>query len=140
MLRGKFLTTDLSTRATSHGERQATGGGQRRLATAAGHDAAQAAQLRQQLVDWAKGKVAAWGRGPSGRRSGAAARVPREPGDRAVELRPRWLQLAALAARGRPVRGLHPADREADRGLVRSADPQAPTRTAPPCRSTTATW
>ena len=35
-----------------------------------GHDAAQAAQLRQQLVDWAKGKVASWGQGSEVRGQG----------------------------------------------------------------------
>ncbi len=60
-LRGKFLTTDLNTRVQSAAdsktpvaESDPTGG----------HDPAQAAQLRQQLVDWAKGKVASWGQTP----------------------------------------------------------------------------
>ena len=57
-LRGKFLTTDLNTHIHSAGADP--------LAAAdddagSGHDAAQTAQLRQQLVDWAKGKVASWG-------------------------------------------------------------------------------
>jgi DNA mismatch repair protein MutL len=58
-LRGKFLTTDLNTRVHS-------GVGTSPDATddsVAGHDPAHAAQLRQQLVDWAKGKVATWGAG-----------------------------------------------------------------------------
>ena len=60
-LRGKFLTTDLTTRiqAAAPGEDD----------PAAGHDAAQASVLRQQLVDWAKGKVASWGTARSIRRS-----------------------------------------------------------------------
>ena len=55
-LRSKFLTTDLTTQRPGRrrGEPRTPRGG---------HDAAQAAQLRQQLVDWAKGKVAAWQRG-----------------------------------------------------------------------------
>ena len=35
-----------------------------------GHDAAQTAQLRQELVDWAKGKVDSWGTRDGGRRAG----------------------------------------------------------------------
>jgi DNA mismatch repair protein MutL len=49
-LRGKFLTTDLSTRVPVAGSGDPTGG----------HDDARATQLRQQVVDWAKGKVSAW--------------------------------------------------------------------------------
>lgn len=49
-LRGKFLTTDLTTRVPVAGSDDPTGG----------HDAARAAELRQQVVDWAKGKVSAW--------------------------------------------------------------------------------
>lgn len=57
-LRTKFLGTDLTTRAqspegvwtcTSQGDPQSP------------HDDRQAAEMRQQVVDWAKGKVAAWG-------------------------------------------------------------------------------
>jgi DNA mismatch repair protein MutL len=55
-LRGKFLTTDLNTRVhTAAADDDPTGS----------HDAAQTSQLRQQLVDWAKGKVASWGQGSS---------------------------------------------------------------------------
>ena len=50
-LRSKFLTTDLTTQAQAP-----VGGGE----PGGGHDEARAAQLRQELVDWAKGKVAAW--------------------------------------------------------------------------------
>jgi DNA mismatch repair protein MutL len=50
-LRSKFLTTDLTTQA-----QPPPGGGD----PSGGHDEARAAQLRQELVDWAKGKVAAW--------------------------------------------------------------------------------
>ncbi|MGD0654905.1 MAG: DNA mismatch repair endonuclease MutL [Thermoguttaceae bacterium] len=49
-LRSKFLTTDLSTRAQTSGGEDPSGG----------HDAARAQQMRQELVDWAKGKVAGW--------------------------------------------------------------------------------
>ena len=58
-LRRRFLTSDLSTHV------QPAAGDD----PAGGHDQAQAAQLRQEVVDWAKGKVAAWqppgGAGPA---------------------------------------------------------------------------
>ncbi len=52
-LRSKFLTTDLTTLG------QAPSGGEQPAAEAA-HDETHAAQVRQDLVAWAKGKVAAW--------------------------------------------------------------------------------
>ena len=78
-LRGKFLTTDLNTRVHSVGEASAAVDGD----PAAGHDTTQTAQLRQQLVDWAKGKVASWGQetGGEGRGAGSEGRGP-------LELRP----------------------------------------------------
>ncbi len=51
-LRSKFLTTDLTTQAQAP-----LAGGED---PSGGHDETRAAQLRQDLVDWAKGKVAAW--------------------------------------------------------------------------------
>jgi DNA mismatch repair protein MutL len=50
-LRSKFLTTDLTTQAQPPPGSEDPSGG---------HDETRAAQLRQELVDWAKGKVAAW--------------------------------------------------------------------------------
>ena len=67
-LRGKFLTTDLSTRAHAPG---APSGGTAEDDSASGLDTAQTAQLRQQLVDWAKGKVASWGQGIGDRDQGS---------------------------------------------------------------------
>jgi DNA mismatch repair protein MutL len=58
-LRGKFLTSDLNTRVHPADD-----------SPEAGHDSDQTAQLRQQLVDWAKGKVASWGTGGEGRGTG----------------------------------------------------------------------
>ena len=84
-LRGKFLTTDLSTRARAAGE---ISGGTAEEDPTAGLDTAQTVQLRQQLVDWAKGKVASWGTAsPSASESvaavgplaGRAAAGPRPP-------------------------------------------------------------
>jgi len=49
-LRSKFLTTDLNTRVQTSGDEDPSGG----------HDTARAQQMRQELVDWAKGKVAGW--------------------------------------------------------------------------------
>jgi DNA mismatch repair protein MutL len=57
-LRGKFLTTDLDTRVHTPGDVTEV------IPTedpAGGHDEEHTAQMRQQLVDWAKGKVATWG-------------------------------------------------------------------------------
>jgi DNA mismatch repair protein MutL len=65
-LRSKFLTTDLNTRVQGMGpnalaEPVAHGGepfgGED---PSGGHDPARAQQMRQELVDWAKGKVADW--------------------------------------------------------------------------------
>ncbi len=56
MLRAKFLTTDLHARIQSGGEASSDD-------AATAHDSAHADQLRQQLVDWAKGKVASWDQG-----------------------------------------------------------------------------
>ncbi len=70
-LRGKFLTTNLNTQAHAG----PFSGGTSDEDSAAGLETAQTVQLRQQLVDWAKGKVASWGTvGPGG--GAAAALVP----------------------------------------------------------------
>jgi DNA mismatch repair protein MutL len=50
-LRSKFLTTDLTTQAQPPPGSEDPSGG---------HDETRAAQMRQELVDWAKGKVANW--------------------------------------------------------------------------------
>lgn len=50
-LRTRFLSTDLTTRVQTPAE----------VDPAAAMDETQAVQLRQQLVDWAKGKVESWG-------------------------------------------------------------------------------
>jgi len=49
-LRSKFLATDLTPQVQTVAEADPTGG----------HDEARSAELRQELVDWAKGKVASW--------------------------------------------------------------------------------
>ena len=76
-LRGKFLTTDLTTRVHSAGEAADD--------SAAGHDTVQTAQLRQQLVDWAKGKVASWGQGTGGRGTGGTGTAARWDGSPLVQ-------------------------------------------------------
>ena len=63
-LRGKFLTTDLTTLGQAPVAGQEPGGA---------HDETHAAQLRQELVDWAKGKVATW---QPANDSGAAVAAP----------------------------------------------------------------
>ncbi len=55
-LRSKFLTTDLNTRAQALAEPVALGGED----PSGGHDPARAQQMRQELVDWAKGKLSGW--------------------------------------------------------------------------------
>ena len=68
-LRGKFLTTDLNTHVHTAGDQLPSpfgrGAGGEGDDPTGGHDAAQTVELRQQLVDWAKGKVASWGTGRS---------------------------------------------------------------------------
>jgi DNA mismatch repair protein MutL len=56
-LRSKFLTTDLNTRVQTGGELGEPFGGDD---PSGGHDAVRAEQMRRELVDWAKGKVADW--------------------------------------------------------------------------------
>lgn len=50
-LRTRFLSTDLTTRVPSESTEDAPG---------AAHDEGRTAQLRQELVDWAKGETASW--------------------------------------------------------------------------------
>jgi DNA mismatch repair protein MutL len=61
-LRSKFLTTDLNTRAQKALAEPVAPGGEPFGGEdpSGGHDAARAQQMRQELVDWAKGKVAGW--------------------------------------------------------------------------------
>ncbi|MCE5266979.1 MAG: DNA mismatch repair endonuclease MutL [Planctomycetaceae bacterium] len=67
-LRAKFLTSDLSTHVHSGGEPLAADPG---ADPTGSHDAVHGAELRQQVVDWAKGKVAAWGENGEGVAAGA---------------------------------------------------------------------
>ena len=73
MLRAKFLTTDLHARIQSGGEPSSDD-------AATAHDSAHADQLRQQLVDWAKGKVATWEQG-SGEKVQDSGFRDQDPGD-----------------------------------------------------------
>ena len=71
-LRSKFLTTDLTTQA------QAPPGSGDPSGT---HDETRAAQLRQELVDWAKGKVAGWQQPPQTAQPDQDASVPEAAAD-----------------------------------------------------------
>ena len=83
MLRAKFLTTDLHARIQSGGEASNDD-------AATAHDSAHADQLRQQLVDWAKGKVASWDQGAEvgGQGSGDDSRGLTAAGSGPLQLRP----------------------------------------------------
>jgi DNA mismatch repair protein MutL len=95
-LRGKFLTTDLTTQG------QAPAGADE---PATAHDEARAAQLRQELVSWAKGKVATWqGEGGAGAAPQAGA-VPTadEPWSRSEPLRQFSFPASDATAQRRPL-------------------------------------
>lgn len=84
-LRGRFLTTDLNTRVHTAGDASTVAADDD---PTGGHDVGQASQMRQQLVDWAKGKVATWGQGSDARDQetrdnsrGLTARGDRDPLD-----------------------------------------------------------
>lgn len=96
-LRSKFLTTDLSTQAQAPPLGEDAGGA---------HDETRAAQLRQELVDWAKGQVATWPQsGGSG--SGPSLRVDAtqadEPWARSEPLRQSAFAGTSTAAEHRPL-------------------------------------
>lgn len=95
-LRGKFLTTDLTTLVRLPGGESAADADQ---GPAAAHDAAQTAELRQQLVDWAKGKVASWN---SASREPTPSRELTAPGDSPGDVPP---------SAGRTPLGLYRLDR-----------------------------
>jgi DNA mismatch repair protein MutL len=71
-LRGRFLTTDLNTHVHSATEEAVTPVNDD---PTGGHAMVQAAQMRQQVVDWAKGKVAAWDRGSQDREAAESDRA-----------------------------------------------------------------
>jgi DNA mismatch repair protein MutL len=60
-LRSKFLTTDLNTRVQSTEQNSLA----EPVAPDGAHDPARAEQIRRELVDWAKGKVAGWEQAPA---------------------------------------------------------------------------
>ncbi len=74
-LRSRFLATDLTTRVQTSAE-SATGpiaGVPGNGDDASPHDPAAASRARQQLVDWAKGEVAAWEKRPEASSSGGGS-------------------------------------------------------------------
>jgi len=102
-LRSKFLTTDLTTQAQAPpGPGTSAAGG---LAggedPSGGHDETRAAQLRQELVDWAKGKVATWQ--PLGQPASAAEAAADEPWARSAPLAQYSFPGADPAAERRPL-------------------------------------
>ena len=109
-LRTKFLTTDLDTRVHAAGNEtsgsEPFGGDD----PSGGHDAARAEQMRRELVDWAKGKVAGWDE-PEGVGAEAAAQAALfgEPG--AAERKPLGLYPLdpVRAAEHDTFSNLHPA-------------------------------
>jgi DNA mismatch repair protein MutL len=119
-LRGKFLTTDLNTRMQSAGGELSGGeGAGDQSDPTGGHDAARAVQMRQQLVDWAKGKVASWGTPPGERDQGIGdnSRGLTAPGEAAafgsrqpLELQPlsrSWTPVAETPARAPSALQIH---------------------------------
>lgn len=101
-LRSKFLTTDLTTYVQQPGSQ---------AEPAAGHDESRAAELRQELVDWAKGKVAAWQPQPQAAADRAA---PASAGGEGWSANRRPLELTRL-----------------DRPWSTTITPQAPDQAAP---------
>jgi DNA mismatch repair protein MutL len=99
MLRGKFLTTDLTTQGQAPQGTEDPGGA---------HDEAHAAQVRQELVDWAKGKVAGWqpsAEGSSTDAAGLAVSAPDadEPWARNEPLKQYSFPAADAVAQRRPL-------------------------------------
>jgi DNA mismatch repair protein MutL len=98
-LRSKFLTTDLTTQGQAPAGAEEPGGV---------HDEARAAQVREELVNWAKGKVAEW---QAPREAGTLAAAPPvnaaatadEPWARNEPLRQYAFQAADAAPERRPL-------------------------------------
>ncbi len=115
-LRNKFLTTDLDTRVRTEGTDfgSETGPGfaatdERSAASAAATN--QTAQWRQQLVDWAKGRVESWDRPDGGGAEAVAFGPRREDGGSALNSMPLRLNPLARSARFSPE---NPQDQTAD--------------------------
>ena len=108
-LRGKFLTTDLNTHVhTADAD------------PTAGHDADQTDQMRQQLVDWAKGKVASWGNQGSGFRGPGSEENRREPIAPCTERAP-WDEDRGMLEL-QPLHDYSPRPQAGERPGVRAAD------------------
>jgi DNA mismatch repair protein MutL len=75
-LRSKFLSTDLDTRISVESQAQPS------IDPTGSHDDAHAIQLRQQVVDWAKGKVVTWNSSPAADASPADFGTTNPLGDR----------------------------------------------------------
>ena len=90
-LRTKFLSTDLTTRVQTPAAPDST----------SAHDDQKAVQLRQQLVDWAKGKVSSWETTPAGGENVAGEAASGNP----LGLRERALDVVPLDRHWAPVGG-----------------------------------
>ena len=90
-LRTKFLGTDLTTRMEAPPEQDPTGA----------HDETRTVQLRQELVDWAKGEMASWGpQRPSGAAGPGPGTFPAGPLPPGAPLELSRLQRSWAPARG----------------------------------------
>lgn len=134
-LRGKFLATDLTAHVRTAAGQQAGDMSGDQLGGAddptGGHDPAAAVRLRQELVDWAKGKVDSWGSpGEAGDRSEAGQREQSASGYAAFSRSP--LELRRLDRPWTPP----PADEHRPSGPLAAESP--PTRDPSSRRAPTA--
>ncbi len=136
MLRGKFLLTDLTAAGTAPATAvgPANAGGEPMVAAVGdafaeqsgdAHDPARAAQWRQQLVDWAKGKVATWQPAAAGAGPEFGPPPPHAP----LMLRPLGQPSPLLSGEGPGVRAdfspLHSGEGPGVRAEEAAADPNA---------------
>lgn len=130
-LRTKFLSTDLTTRTAPPGDEDPT----------QAIDEQEAVRLRQQVVDWAKGKVESWGPLPV-RSSGFSRILPPEGGTTNTS-RTAPLELAPLEQSWPPAAGSEPESEPPEcvrsPGFSRSFPPEGGTANTPPEGGTTNT-
>ena len=120
-LRTRFLSTDLTTRVASAPEDDGPAGA---------HDQSRAVQLRQQVVDWAKGEVASW---DAGRPAGPDDTGPGGPLKERRPAVPPPLGLSRLDRNWAPAAESLPEERQPPRGPAvdrpaSEAPPRSPVR------------